>query len=149
MLPEPDLGPAIESLAAKSPTRCDPTVKPGVAIFSEFVMGRLGGRDLGITRRDGCAAATSQHHEGRAWDWGVLADKPEEKAAADTLIDWLLKTDQYGNEFANFRRAGLRYMIWDRRIWSTGTAVGFALRTTRSARFPTLMLPFTDSSNWA
>jgi len=46
---------------------------------------------------------------------GIDTDRlPEEKARADELIAWLL-----ANDAEMFRRAGLRYLIWDKKRWST------------------------------
>lgn len=97
---------------------CDPRPKPGVVAFRKLVLESLGGRDLGICRE--CSVGgSSQHHEGRAWDWGMMANDPSEKARVEQLMSWLLAPDPISRApHANFRRAGLRYMIWDRRIWS-------------------------------
>jgi hypothetical protein len=46
----------------------------------------------------------------------IHAFDPPQRAKADELIDWLLRD---GAEM--FRRAGLRYVIWDKRVWSTLT----------------------------
>lgn len=99
-----------------SVTTCDPDPKPGVEAFRDFVMSHLGGRDLGIGR-GGCGS--SEHHEGRAWDWGMNANDPEEVARVHELLDWLFSPDSVSGEpNSNFRRVGLRYVIWNRRIWS-------------------------------
>jgi hypothetical protein len=93
-----------------------PAPKPGVVAFRDWVLHQLGGTDLGISRSlaDG-QLPTSKHHEGRAWDWGPPSD-----AAADVLLDALLKTID-GDEHALARRAGIRVIIWQRRIWTAGT----------------------------
>jgi hypothetical protein len=98
---------------------CDPAPKPGVVAFRAFVLGHLGGSDLGICRE--CGAGRSEHYEGRAWDWGVRVDRPADVERVDKLMAWLLGPGEHGQAHANFRRAGLRYMIWDGRIWSGGT----------------------------
>ncbi|MDX6267254.1 MAG: hypothetical protein QOD70_1994, partial [Frankiales bacterium] len=59
----------------------------------------------------------SEHKEGRAWDWGVSASNPTQVNQVNALLGWLLKTDQYGNAFANARRLGIMYVIWNQRIW--------------------------------
>lgn len=82
-----------------------------------MVLGTYDGtRDLGIVTD--CDGSVSEHHEGRAWDWGVLVTDPEEKAMADRLLDWLLETDEHGNGQARMRRLGIMYMIWNERIIS-------------------------------
>ncbi len=101
---------AIDTLASAGV--CDPSEKPGPKAFRAFVLDRFGGTDLGISRA--CAqGGASEHKEGRAWDWGIRADKPDQKAAAEALITFLGKSD-----FQNARRLGIGIIIWDRKIWS-------------------------------
>lgn len=125
-LPEVDFGPDIEDHApSTAPTTCDQSAKPGVSIFADFLMTTLGGccrlpnsgTPTGIVRACSIGSA-SDHHEGRAFDWMIRIDNPEDAARADAFLTWLLKTDQYGNEHANLRRLGLTYVIWNRQSWS-------------------------------
>ena len=68
---------------------CDPVAKAGTLALRSMLLATYGGRDLGITR--GCdVGATSEHKEGRAWDWGLNASVPAEKAVADQFLTWLL-----------------------------------------------------------
>jgi hypothetical protein len=115
-----DFGSRIEGLAAYEPQRtCDPTPKPGaVALRNTLLAAYPGSRSLGIGT--GCVAGdVSEHHEGRALDWGVRVTVPAEKAMADDLIAKLLATDSYGNEAALARRMGVMYLIWNHRIWGS------------------------------
>lgn len=106
-LPEP-----VEPYAAFEPAAtCDPTPKPGVIAFRAWIMSNVGGSDLGIARACGIGAA-SLHHEGRAWDWGISTPQ----AAAD-LVACFTTPDPSGTPDALARRAGLRHIIYDRRIW--------------------------------
>ncbi len=57
---------------------------------------------------------TSDHHTGRAYDWMVVGHE----ADADEVVDWLLETVD-GVPHARVRHMGIRYIIWDNRIWST------------------------------
>jgi len=94
-------------------TKCDPVSRKGVELFRDWVIGSLGGADLGIVRAcEPGSAATSKHHEGRAWDWG-----PPSQAAANQLLDCLMASEA-GQKHALARRAGLRVIIWNRRIWT-------------------------------
>lgn len=106
----PDPFPAQQQVMATGV--CDPTPKPGVVAFRAFVLERFGGTDLGIAR-DCAQGGKSEHKEGRAWDWGIRVDKADQKAAAAALLSFLEKDD-----WANARRLGIGYVIWDRRIWS-------------------------------
>jgi len=119
-LPMPDLGPDIEPIApVELASTCDPTVKPGTNAFAKFVLQHLGGRDSGITRDCGIGTKPNEHHEGRAWDWGVSAASPDDAARVEELLRWLFATDAYGNAISMGRRVGLMYVIWNERIWSS------------------------------
>ena len=121
-LPEVDIPVSVEAFAERvPPTKCEPTPKPGVVLFRKFVLEHLGGGDSGICRTKGCPPSTSEHHEGRAWDWTVDVNNPADVARVEQLFDWLFKPGTNGEPEANFRRAGLRYIIWDGRIWSSRT----------------------------
>lgn len=124
MLPSPAFGSPVEPVAPLTPPgKCDlMSPRPGVTAFRDWVLKNVGGRDVGIGRE--CVAgapATSDHNEARAWDWGMWADKPEERSKADEFLGWLLATGPGGEPFELARRAGLRYIIWDRRIWTSGS----------------------------
>lgn len=103
-------------------TGCDyPHETPGARAFRDWVLAHVGGRDAGIARKCPVGGA-SEHKEGRAWDWGVSADDPTEKAMADGLVGWLLAPDPASGEpHAMFRRLGLFYFIWDGQVWSSRT----------------------------
>ncbi len=112
-------GVKLEPLAPYLPqTTCDPTAKRGVLGFRDLLLSTFpGSRNLGIGRV--CEAeGVSEHKEGRAFDWGVSADDPAERAAADAVLGWMLGPDETGEPFAISRRLGLMYVIWDRQIWS-------------------------------
>ncbi len=96
---------------------CDPVAKPGTLALRAMLLATYGGRDLGITRACNIGGL-SEHKEGRAWDWGLKAAKPGQKAAADRFLHWLLakgpKSSGYGY---NARRLGVMYVIWNGKIW--------------------------------
>jgi peptidoglycan hydrolase-like protein with peptidoglycan-binding domain len=99
-------------------TSCDPVVKPGTLAVRSMLLAAYGGRDLGITRA--CdIGGLSEHKEGRAWDWGLDASKPAEKALATQFLDWLLAPGPSGMGGFQARRLGVMYVIYDGRIWSS------------------------------
>jgi len=114
---------AIERFSGYLPqTTCDPVAKPGVTAFRSMVMGLYKGTsDYGIVRDCGLGG-TSEHKEGRAWDWKVSAYNSTQKEQADTLMAWLLAPDKNGNEAAMARRLGIMYIIWNRKIWGAYAA---------------------------
>lgn len=101
-----------EPLAASwDETECTPdVVRPGVEAFRAFVLKHQGGR-AGSTWRP-CGRSPSGHYSSRAWDWGMDANNPQERARVEELLDWLLEMDA-----EMFRRVGLQYVIWDRQKW--------------------------------
>ena len=98
---------------------CSPTAKPGtIALRNLLLRAYPQTGDLGITRQ--CSiGGTSEHKEGRAFDWKVSATDPTQKAMADQLLAWLLATDSHGHLWANARRLGIMYVIFNHRIWKS------------------------------
>lgn len=61
--------------------------------------------------------ATDDHQEGRALDWMMSASSAGDRALAASFFNWLFATDKYGNTYANARRLGVEYIIWNRQMW--------------------------------
>lgn len=94
---------------------CDPHAKPGVAATRNLILDTFGGRDLGITRACG-VGGTSEHKEGRAWDYGLNWHKKSERRRAERVLTWLTE-DVDGEPAARARSLGVMYAIWAGRIW--------------------------------
>jgi hypothetical protein len=118
-MPKPSgFGPGIEGYSGyQGQSKCDPSAKPGVLAFQRMVLAAYPWTGWGGISRACSVGGQSEHKEGRAWDWGVNVGVTSQRAAAESLIDWLTAKDRYGNEAAMARRVGLMYMIWNRRIW--------------------------------
>lgn len=116
--PTPDFAKAIDGFASYvSQTTCDPTAKPGVVDFKNLILATYSVTgDYGIVRACN-VGGTSEHKEGRAWDWKVNYFNATQKDIAGTVIDWLLETDKHGNACAIARRVGMMYFIWNKEIW--------------------------------
>jgi len=116
----PSFGPVIDDYQPyDGQDTCKSEEQPGVKDFRTLVLQTYPGtRNVGIHRECNIGAG-SEHKEGRAWDWGVNVNIPSEKAAAEDLLVWLLKTDAYGNKHANARRLGIMYVIWNHEIWKS------------------------------
>lgn len=94
---------------------CSASAKPGVSAFVNLILKTYPCTGTyGIVRACN-VGGTSEHKEGRAWDWKLNYPHP----AADALIQWLLATDAQGNKHAMIRRIGIMYMIWNRKIWKS------------------------------
>ncbi|MDG6107221.1 VCBS repeat-containing protein [Dactylosporangium aurantiacum] len=113
----PQFGPYIEPLAAyDGQDTCDPTAKPGVTAFKNMLNAEYGSHTWGIVRDCG-TGGTSEHKEGRALDYHFNYYDSAQRADAQDLINWLLATDSRGNRYANARRLGIMYMIWNNQMW--------------------------------
>ncbi len=109
---------AIESLAPYQPqVSCSPTSMKGAVALGDLLRATYPGTSYGVARS--CGSDGSEHYEGRAVDWMVSKRKPAQLAQARSLIDWLLKPDAAGRPYANARRLGVMYLIWDDRIWGS------------------------------
>jgi hypothetical protein len=119
----PAFGPAIDPLASYvGQVTCDPTPKPGaVALMNLLEATYPSTTSFGIGR-DCAVGGTSEHKEGRAYDWGVDAADPAQAAMAEDLLIWLLAPDAYGNKYAMARRLGIMYVIWNRMTWKAYAA---------------------------
>lgn len=118
--PSPAFGSAIEDPSPyQGQTTCDPVARPGVVKFRDMVLAAYPGTgDAGIVR-DCSVGGTSEHKEGRAWEWRVAATDPTHVEQVADLMAWLLAEDEYGNTAAMARRLGVMYVIWDSRIWKS------------------------------
>ena len=70
------------------------------------------GTDGGIVRA--CdEGGTSEHKEGRAWDWMLDVHNPQDAAVASAVLQFLLAPGPHGEPAWNARRLGIMYIIWD------------------------------------
>ncbi|MFC6288113.1 hypothetical protein ACFP3Q_13635 [Nocardioides sp. GCM10027113] len=109
---------AIEDYADYQPqTRCSPKPKPGTKALARWLV-RRGGGEGPMSRR--CRiGGTSEHKEGRAFDWILDATKKRDRRIARDFLDLAFATDRRGNEHAKARRMGIMYIIWNDHSWSS------------------------------
>ena len=109
----------LEPLAGYVPANsCDPTAKAGTEALGELLVATYPGTSFGISRTCGTdALPTSEHYDGRAVDWMNSVRDPQQAAQAKAVISWLTSPDAAGNSYANARRLGIMYVIWDDKIW--------------------------------
>jgi hypothetical protein len=103
-------------------TSCEVVDHVGIERFRDVVLAAHPDTGDGGIVRDCHAGGTSEHKEGRAWDWMLDAHQPQDAAAADEVLTWLLAEDADGTPHALARRLGVLYVIWDGRIWSAARA---------------------------
>ncbi|WP_460865496.1 hypothetical protein, partial [Nocardioides pakistanensis] len=102
-------------------SRCTPSPKAGTVILADHLMKKYpGSGSSGISRSCG-ASGTSEHKEGRAFDWQLSAASSRDRAYAQDFIERLRATDRSGNANALARRMGIMYVIWNDHIWSASS----------------------------
>jgi hypothetical protein len=111
----------LEDLAAYvAASSCDPRAKPGATELGDLLVATYPGTSYDIDRTCGTdPRPTSEHYDGRALDWMVRRSVPAERARADAVLSWLLARDSAGQPYANARRLGVMYLIWNNRIWGS------------------------------
>lgn len=107
----------IEDYASYQPgDQCRPKPKRGAVFLGEWIVDTYGGRFGGVGRA--CSPATSEHEEGRAFDWTLDATKKRDRRKARRFMRRILAEDERGNDHAWARRMGVMYVIWNDRMWS-------------------------------
>ncbi len=112
----------IEDLAAYvGADSCSPTTRPGTVKLGRLLSATYPGTTWSGARSCG-ALPDSEHHEGRAVDWMNSIRNAKQKAQAGAVIGWLFAPDAAGRPYANARRLGIMYLIWDGKIWGAYSA---------------------------
>lgn len=120
--PNPPAMSGIEPLASYVPDNsCDGVLKPGTARLASLLTSTYPGTTAGTVRACGTDGSISEHYDGRAVDFMTSVRTADGKARADALIAWLFATTN-GQPYANARRLGAMYLIWDNQIWGAYSA---------------------------
>lgn len=98
-------------------TSCSPKWRKGIAKFRDLVIKTYPQTSDWGSLRDCTDDGTSEHLDGRAWDWRADAKDPEEFAAATDLINWLMAKGPDGQQAYWARRLGIMYIGYNHRIW--------------------------------
>ena len=109
---------AIEDYAGWDPqSTCRPKAKPGTQVLGRWIVRSQGGAFGGISRS--CKhGGTSEHKEGRAFDWTLDATKKRDRRKAVSFLQLVRASDQAGNTDARARRMGIMYVIWNDHMYS-------------------------------
>ena len=107
----------IEDYAPYQPQKnCSPRPKAGTVAMSHYLVRHFGGAFGGISRP--CkSGGTSEHKEGRAFDWTLDARKRHDRQVAKSFLQWAFAADDRGNEDVKARRMGIMYIIWNDHIY--------------------------------
>lgn len=115
---------AVEPAPAYVPQdSCDYTVKPGTAALARLLQATY--PDTGSAGMlNTCAAegSTSEHAEGRAFDWRASVANPRQAAEVDAVLRWLAAPGPDGKPAAMAHRLGVMYVIWNKQLWTGWSA---------------------------
>lgn len=111
--------PVVEAPSSYDAQRtCTRGPRPGTVALSRWLLKRYPAtRSLGLMRACG-TGGTSEHKDGRAFDWGADVRNAAQRRAAYDFIRKALATDAAGNAHALARRMGIMYLIYNDTIWS-------------------------------
>jgi peptidoglycan hydrolase-like protein with peptidoglycan-binding domain len=111
---------AAESLASYvGASSCDATAKPGASGLGSLLTSTYPGTSYSSARPCGSdSLSTTEHYDGRAVDWMTNVRNTTQRGYANAALSWMLATDAKGNTFANARRLGVMYIIWNNHSWS-------------------------------
>ncbi|CAN5164655.1 hypothetical protein BH11ACT1_BH11ACT1_31910 [soil metagenome] len=106
---------SIEDYASyDAPRKCHPAPRVGTDVLAHWIVKRYGGGFGGIsrscTKKDG---PTSEHQEGRAFDWTLDAASKPDRLHAKAFMQRIFDADKRGNDDAWARRMGIMYLIWN------------------------------------
>jgi len=108
----------IEDYASYDPSsKCHERARPGTSYLAHWIVRRYDGGFGGISR-DCRRRATSEHQNGRAFDWTLDATKRSDRKRANAFMARIFDTDGRGNTHAWARRMGVMYLIWDDQMYA-------------------------------
>ncbi len=109
---------AIEDYASYEPSsKCHERARPGTNYLAHWMVRRYDG-GFGGTGRDCKRKATSEHQNGRAFDWTLDATKLADRKRAKAFMARIFDTDGRGNTHAWARRMGVMYIIWNDKMYA-------------------------------
>jgi hypothetical protein len=98
---------------------CQPAFRKGTLALGRMLTKRYPNTSFGGNYNCGTDGTRSEHYDGRAVDWMDSVRNPTQKAQATSVLNFLLGTDKAGHKFANARRLGVMYIIYNNRIWGS------------------------------
>lgn len=107
----------VDGYATYQPQKtCARKDKPGTLALGQWLAARGGA--YGGTLRDCRSGGSSEHKDGRAFDWTLDAKSLDDQATAEAFITEAFADDEIGDTDAIARRMGIMYVIWNDRIYS-------------------------------
>ncbi|MFL6157705.1 MAG: hypothetical protein ACJ72D_16545 [Marmoricola sp.] len=100
-------------------TVCTKAAGPGTVALARYLQRTYPVTgSMGMMRACG-SGGTSEHKDGRAFDWAADVSRRRTKRAAYDFLRRALATDAAGNPHALARRMGIMYLIYNDTIWSS------------------------------
>jgi len=115
------MGPTIDPFAGyQGQSACTATPSPGIVALRRLALRTYGrGGDSPAYVRSCASGSTSEHKDGRAWDWMLNhANSADRRVAAD-FLSWLTGPGPGGERGEMAARLGVMYVIYNRRSWSS------------------------------
>ena len=107
----------VESYPTYQPQKkCARKAKPGTVALGQWLVARGGA--FGGTLRSCSSGGTSEHKDGRAFDWMLDARDADDRAIADAFLIEAFADDELGDTDALARRMGIMYVIWNDRMYA-------------------------------
>lgn len=107
----------VESYPTYQPQKkCARKAKPGTVALGQWLVARGGA--FGGTLRSCSSGGTSEHKDGRAFDWMLDARDADDRAIAEAFLIEAFADDELGDTDALARRMGIMYIIWDDRMYA-------------------------------
>ena len=108
----------LEDYASYQPqTRCSPKAKPGTKQLSRWIVNHFDG-GYGPISRPCRSGGTSEHKEGRAFDWTLDATRKADRLRAAAMLERIFRARQDGEGHVLARRMGIMYVIWNDHMYS-------------------------------
>jgi len=101
---------------------CNSVLMPGVRKLRDLALASYERGYDGSTARSCAVGSTSEHQEGRAWDWMLDVGNRADRRVAGDFLAWLAEPGRDGEPGLQARRLGVMYAIYNRRIWSIYSA---------------------------
>jgi peptidoglycan hydrolase-like protein with peptidoglycan-binding domain len=110
-------------------TGCAAKAMPGIVRLRALALTTYGrGGSSPATPRACTDGGTSEHKDGRAWDWMVSVSNQADRAAAADFLSWLTGPGPSGQKGEMAARLGVMYVIYNHKIWA-GYSPGWRLYT--------------------
>jgi hypothetical protein len=109
----------VEPYASYDPQSiCTPKAKAGTQALGHWLVRGYGG-GYGRISEPCKGGSTSEHKEGRAFDWTLNAAKSADRAKATRFLNRIFATGPTGEPAEQARRMGVMYVIWSDHIYAS------------------------------